>query len=86
MTLPNMKSSSPAPMTLVGGQTYFRLSPSVGSAVPPTHEALRTTDPGVAANDDDAPRMWYQIQNPLWVIVIGMAFLFAVMALIVALG
>jgi hypothetical protein len=39
----------------------------------------------VAANDD-GPRKWYQIQNPLWVIAIGMAVLFAVMALIVAYG
>jgi hypothetical protein len=39
-----------------------------------------------ATSASAAPRRRYEIRNPLWVIVIGMAFLFAMMALIVALG
>jgi hypothetical protein len=51
--------------------TFFRPAAATGSLV--------------AANDDE-PRKWYEIRNPLWVIVIGMGFLFATMALIVASG
>ena len=87
MTHPNMKSRVPALMTLMGDYAHYRASPSAEPETPPTHEALPATDPRVAANDDDdEPRKWYQIQNPLWVIVIGMGFLFVVMALILALG
>jgi hypothetical protein len=85
MTISNMKSRAPALIALMGEHAHFRSSPSAYSAAP-LNEALRTTDPGVAANDDDGPRRWYQVRNPLWVIVIGMAFLFTVMALILALG
>jgi hypothetical protein len=52
---------------------------------PQTAEVPPATDSREATNDDGR-RLWYQIRNPLWVIVIGMAILFAVMALIVALG
>jgi hypothetical protein len=86
MTHPNMKSRVPALMTLMGDYAHYRPSPSAERETLPVHEAARPTDPRVAVNDDDEPRKWYQIQNPLWVIVIGMGFLFAVMALIVALG
>jgi hypothetical protein len=85
MTEPNMKSRSPALMTLMASDTYFRPTQSADSEPSQTEEALRAFNPGAAANDD-APRKWYQIRNPLWVVVIGMGFMFAVMALIVALG
>jgi hypothetical protein len=84
MTHPNMNSGSPA-LTALLAYTHFRSSPSADSAVSQPHGTVRATDPRVAANDD-APEKWYQIQNPLWVIVIGDAFLFAVMALVVALS
>ena len=88
MTHPNMKSRLPALMTLMGSHTHARLSQRADRAPPLTAEAVRAPDPRVAANDDDdeGPRKWYQIRNPLWVIVSGMAFLFAVMALTVAFG
>jgi hypothetical protein len=89
MTHPNMKSRLPALMTLMGDHAHFRSSPRVDWETPRPQEALRATDPRVAANDDDdddEPRKWYQIRNPLWVIAFGMGFLFAAMALIVALG
>jgi len=57
-----------------------------------TSIAFTADIPGVARDkrnsgaNDDAPRKWYQVRNPLWVIVMAMAFQFSVMALIVALG
>jgi hypothetical protein len=88
MTHPNMKSRLPALMTLMGNHTHGRLSQRSDWAALPTREAVRAPDSRVAAKDDDDDgfRKWYQIRNPLWVIVSGMGFLFAVMALIVALG
>ncbi len=81
MTHPHMKSAPPLPMARMAERTYFRSPPRTASAAP------RTTMPMLqAAASDDEPRKWYEIRNPLWVIVIGMAFLFAAMALIVALG
>jgi hypothetical protein len=47
---------------------------------------FRASRSTASAANDDAPRKWYEIRNPLWVIVIGMAVLFTVMALTVALG
>jgi hypothetical protein len=71
MTYPKLKSDAAAPGSPVVDYPYLR--PSL-------------TDPLVPANDDEGPRKWYQIRNPLWVIVVAMAFLFTVMALFVALG
>jgi hypothetical protein len=85
MTHPNWKSESPVLMALLAGHTHFRPSPGANSTVLRTPAARRATDPRVTANDD-APEKWYQIHNPLWVIVIGNAVLFAVMALVVAFG
>jgi hypothetical protein len=85
MTHPNLKSGLPVPMARVLDQAYFRSSPSTAPVTPRTNTLPRTVDRRLAANDD-APRKWYEIRNPLWVIVIGMAILFGAMALIVALG
>jgi hypothetical protein len=84
MTQPNMRSGLPVPMARVVDQAHFRSSPGTASAVLRIDRVPRTVVPQVAANDD-APREWYEIRNPLWIIVIGMAVLFAAMALIVAL-
>jgi hypothetical protein len=88
MSHPNMKSRVPGLLTLMGDYVHYRPSPSAEPETRPAQEALRPTHSRVAENDDvdDGPRKRYQIQNPLWVIVIGMGFLFAAMALIVALG
>jgi hypothetical protein len=84
----NQKSDVRVPGTPVVEFPYLRSSPQ-------THEMPTGIDPLVSANDaadhaedDEGPRKWYQIRihNPLWVIVIAMAFLFTVMALFVALG
>ena len=85
MTHPNLKSGLPVPMARTVDQAHFRHSPSGASAAPRAAALPRTTALQVGTNDE-APRKWYEIRNPLWVIVIGMAFLFAMMALIVALG
>jgi hypothetical protein len=88
MTHPNMKSRLPALMTLMGDHAHSRLPSRVDREAPQTLEAVSPVDPQVAANDDDddGPRKWYQIRNPLWVIAFAMGFLFAVFALILALG
>ncbi len=88
MTHPNMKSRLPALMTLMADHAHSRSSPRVDWEAPRTQEALPPADAQVAANDDDdeGPRKWYQIRNPLWVIAFAMGFLFAVFALILALG
>jgi hypothetical protein len=88
MTHPNMKSRLPALMTLMGDHAHSRSSPRVDWEAPQTREALPPPAPQVAANDDDddGPRKWYQIRNPLWVIAFAMGFLFAVFALVLALG
>jgi hypothetical protein len=79
MTHPHMKSALPLPMARVAEQTHFRFPPRTASTAP------RTPTLQAAASDEE-PRKWYEVRNPLWVIAIGMAFLFAAMALIVALG
>ena len=84
MTHPNMKSGSPV-LTAVLAHAQFRSSPRADSAVLRAHGAAHATDHRAAANDD-VPEKWYQIHNPLWVIVIGKAVLFTVMALAVALS
>jgi hypothetical protein len=86
MTYPNIRFRAPVPRASVIDYPYFRASASADSTAPQTQRVLPATDPPEAANDEDGPRRWYQIRNPLWVIAIGMAFLFAVMALFVALG
>jgi hypothetical protein len=85
MSHPNRSPGSPVLMALLAEHSHFRSSPGGGLAVLRPSAARGATDPRVAANDD-APEKRYQIHNPLWVIVIGNAFLFAVMALVVALG
>jgi hypothetical protein len=84
MTHPNMKARLPLLITLMSDRAHFGSSPSADMQMRRPPEAVRAPA-GEAANDDE-PRKWYRIQNPLWVIVIGMATLFAAMALIVALG
>jgi hypothetical protein len=86
MTYLKLKSGAPVPgAPVLDYYPYLRSSASAHLTAPQTPELPPATDPREAANDD-GPRKWYQIRNPLWVIVIAMAFLFTVMALIVALG
>jgi hypothetical protein len=68
-------------------QPIMRSGAPVLTALPAhlTSAPVRASQPRVVATDD-APEKWYQIQNPLWVIVIGNALLFTVTALGVALG
>jgi hypothetical protein len=85
MTYPNMRSGSPAPRPLLPDRGYFRLRPRAESPLPQTRAASPAPNAILAANDDE-PRKWYEIRNPLWVIVIGMGVLFGAMAFIVASG
>jgi hypothetical protein len=86
MTYLKLKSGAQVPRaTVVDYYPYLRSSASTHLTAPQAPELPPATDPREAANDE-GPRKWYQIRNPLWVIVIGMAFLFTVMALFVALG
>jgi hypothetical protein len=83
MRLQNLIAEFPVRRERVPNPTQFGSSPQ--SPLPRTYPALHATNAIVGANDD-APRKWYQVRNPLWVIVMAMAFQFSVMALIVALG
>jgi hypothetical protein len=78
-----VQARSAEPPANVADHTLFGASHA--AVLPPTPAALHTIEALVAANDD-GPRKWYQVRNPLWVIVMAMAFQFSVMALIVELG
>jgi hypothetical protein len=83
MTDLNLKPGSPAVALAVHDPS---LGSPAGSApdAPPTIALLTLADARAAANDDAAtPDV---IRNPLWVVAIGMACLFGVMAVVMALG
>jgi hypothetical protein len=97
MTYLKLRSGAPMPGAgVLDYYPYLRSSASAHFTAPQTPELPPAIDPVVSANDagaaddddDEGPRKWYQIRfhNPLWVIAGAMGFLFAVMALIVALG
>jgi hypothetical protein len=61
-------------------------SPTGASTVaPPSVASLTITDTPAAANDDEAAAP-DPVRNPLWVIAIAMACLFAVMAAVMSVG
>jgi hypothetical protein len=58
---------------------------SSSTAAPPTVASLTMADTPAAANDDEAAAP-DPVRNPLWVIAIAMACLFAVMAAVMSAG
>ena len=58
----------------------------VKSEPPPTATAFSVTvnDASAAANDDSAPTVCNDLRNPLWIIAIGMAWFFGIMAAVMA--
>jgi hypothetical protein len=73
------------PTALAVDDPSFGSSPSSAADAPPTVALLSTADARGAANDDAAATL-NSIRNPLWIVVIGTACLFGVMALVMSLG
>ncbi|HSY06059.1 MAG TPA: hypothetical protein VK803_08930 [Steroidobacteraceae bacterium] len=75
MRNPNVIPRSPQPMALTAAD----------SALAPTAALLTGADAHAAANDDAAAPV-NTVRNPLWIVVVGMACMFGVMAVVIALG
>lgn len=84
MTHPDVKVGSPAPAA-PAVQKAFVGPPAGLAAAPPTGALLAAPDGGSAANDDAATPQ-NTVRNPLWIVVIGMAWMFGVIAAVMALG
>ena len=50
----------------------------------PTAVSVAVTAPSAAANDDSVPKVSNDLRNPLWIIAIGMAWFFGIMAAVIA--
>lgn len=85
MTRPNMKPESPVPAPPGVDDPFPRSATSSAVDGPPT-VALLTTPKARAAANDDAAETLDAIRNPLWIILIGMACLFGVATVVMALG
>jgi hypothetical protein len=85
MTDLNVNSGSPVPKAVAVGDPSFAPSRGAVAGAAPTVPRLSKLETRGAANDDVAanPRA---IRNPLWIVVIGMACMFGVMALVISLG
>ena len=81
----NVKPWSPVPTALALNEPSFDSSSISAAAAPPAASLLSTADAQEAANDDVAA-IHKAIRNPVWIVVIGMACLFGVMALVTSLG
>jgi hypothetical protein len=46
--------------------------------------SVAVTEASPAANDDSAPTVSNDLRNPLWIIAIGMAWFFGIMAAVMA--
>jgi hypothetical protein len=62
--------------------TPSKLKPELPAADTPVSVAV--TDPSAAANDDSMPTVPNDLRNPLWIIAIGMAWFFGIVAAIIA--
>jgi hypothetical protein len=85
MTDLNVKSGSRVPTALAVDGPSFDSSLRSAAGAPPTVARLSKSE-GRAAANDDAVASPNAIRNPLWIVVIGMARLFGVMALVTSLG
>jgi hypothetical protein len=85
MTRPNVKPGSTEPALLAIHAPFPRSPTSSVALVPPMVASLTTADARAAANEEEAATP-DAIRNPLWVIAMGLACLFGVMAAVIALG
>ena len=60
--------------------------PKVKPALPPaaTAVSVSVTDAPPAANDESPPAVENDLRNPLWIIAIGMAWFFGIVAAVIA--
>jgi hypothetical protein len=59
-----------------------KVKPEPPRAVPMTPVAIAAASP--AANDDSQPTVRNDLRNPLWIIAIGMAWFFGIVAAVLA--
>jgi len=62
--------------------TRSKVSPELPAAA--TAVSIAVTDPSVAANDNSMPTVSNDLRNPLWIIAIGMAWFFGIVAAVMA--
>jgi hypothetical protein len=75
MTDPNLNSGSPVP-------TAFAVDKTCAAPIVARLSRLQA----LGAANDDAAASSHAIRNPLWIVVIGMACMFGVMALVTSLA
>jgi hypothetical protein len=85
MTHPNAKPGSTEPELLAVHDSSVNSPTAYAIVAPPTVNVLVTADAPGAANDDTAATQ-NTIRNPLWIIVMGLACVFGVMAAVMAVG
>jgi hypothetical protein len=62
--------------------TPSKLKPELPAAA--TAVSVAVTNPSAAANDDSMPTAPNDLRNPLWIIAIGMAWFFGIVAAVIA--
>jgi hypothetical protein len=62
--------------------TPSKLKPELPGAA--TAVSVAVTNPSAAANDDSMPTVPNDLRNPLWIIAIGMAWFFGIVAAVMA--
>jgi hypothetical protein len=86
MTHPNLRPGSTEPAQLALHDPSLGSPTTAAAAAPLTVASLtKAADAREAANDDEAATLNTN-RNPLWVIVMGMACLFGVMAVVISVG
>jgi len=71
-----------APAQKESEMTRSKVSPELPAAA--TAVSIAVTDPSVAANDNSMPTVSNDLRNPLWIIAIGMAWFFGIVAAVMA--
>lgn len=85
MTEANLRLGSPPPATLAEHESSLLSLPSPDVYAQPTVALLTRANARAAANEDAVASL-DGFRNPLWIVAIGMACMFGVMALVIALG
>jgi hypothetical protein len=62
--------------------TPSKLKPELPGAA--TAVSVAVTNPSATANDDSMPTVPNDLRNPLWIIAIGMAWFFGILAAVMA--
>jgi hypothetical protein len=85
MTHASVNPGSTEPARYAALELPDKAPTSFSTVARPTVASLTMTDTSVAANDDEAAAP-DPVRNPLWVIAIAMACLFATMAAVMSVG